>query len=85
MTSKPRAVAVVRVSAQGDRPEEHFHSPDVQLDSAKGKGSTFRILLPLPPPSATTASTPTSESTGAAKVTDVTGVTEPPTAEAKRA
>jgi hypothetical protein len=35
MTSKPRAVAVVRVSAQGDRPGEHFHSPDVQLDSAK--------------------------------------------------
>ena len=35
MTSKPRAVAVVRVSAQGERPEEHFHSPGVQLDSAK--------------------------------------------------
>ncbi len=35
MTGKPRAVAVVRVSAQGDRAEEHFHSPDVQLDSAK--------------------------------------------------
>ena len=35
MTSKPRAVAVVRVRAQGDRAEEHFHSPDVQLDSAK--------------------------------------------------
>ena len=35
MNSKPRAVAVVRVSAQGDRAEEHFHSPDVQLDSAK--------------------------------------------------
>ena len=35
MTSKPRAVSVVRVSAQGDRAEEHFHSPDVQLDSAK--------------------------------------------------
>ena len=35
VTSKPRAVAVVRVSAQGDRAEEHFHSPDVQLDSAK--------------------------------------------------
>ena len=35
MTKKPRAVAVVRVSAQGDRLEEHFHSPDVQLDSAK--------------------------------------------------
>ncbi len=35
VTGKPRAVAVVRVSAQGDRPEEHFHSPDVQLDSAK--------------------------------------------------
>ena len=35
MTSNPRAVAVVRVSAQGERPEEHFHSPDVQLASAK--------------------------------------------------
>src|SRR6516162_1287814 len=35
VSSQPRAVAVVRVSAQGDRPEEHFHSPDVQLDSAK--------------------------------------------------
>jgi DNA invertase Pin-like site-specific DNA recombinase len=35
VTSKPRTVAVVRVSAQGDRAEEHFHSPDVQLDSAK--------------------------------------------------
>jgi DNA invertase Pin-like site-specific DNA recombinase len=32
---KPRTVAVVRVSAQGERPDEHFHSPDVQLDSAK--------------------------------------------------
>jgi len=32
---KARTVAVVRVSAQGDRPDEHFHSPDVQLDSAK--------------------------------------------------
>jgi Resolvase, N terminal domain len=35
VTSNPRAVAVVRVSAQGERPEEHFHSPDVQLASAK--------------------------------------------------
>ena len=35
MTSNPRAIAVVRVSAQGERPEEHFHSPDVQLASAK--------------------------------------------------
>ena len=35
MNKKPRTVAVVRVSAQGDRPEEHFHSPDVQLESAK--------------------------------------------------
>ena len=35
MNKKPRTVAIVRVSAQGDRPEEHFHSPDVQLDSAK--------------------------------------------------
>ena len=35
MNKKPRTVAVVRVSAQGDRPDEHFHSPDVQLDSAK--------------------------------------------------
>jgi DNA invertase Pin-like site-specific DNA recombinase len=35
VTSKPRAVAVVRVSARGDRAEEHFHAPEVQLDSAK--------------------------------------------------
>src|SRR3954466_5925153 len=35
MQKKPRTVAVVRVSAQGDRPDEHFHSPDVQLDAAE--------------------------------------------------
>ena len=35
MNKNPRTVAVVRVSAQGDRLDEHFHSPDVQLDAAK--------------------------------------------------
>ena len=33
MNKKPRDVAVVRVSEQGDRDDEHFHSPEVQLDS----------------------------------------------------
>ncbi|HET6869416.1 MAG TPA: recombinase family protein, partial [Solirubrobacteraceae bacterium] len=32
---KPRDVVVVRVSEQGDREDEHFHSPEVQIDAAK--------------------------------------------------
>ena len=31
MQKKPRDVVVVRVSEQGDREDEHFHSPEVQL------------------------------------------------------
>jgi site-specific DNA recombinase len=32
--SKPRDVVVVRVSEKGDREDEHFHSPEVQLEAA---------------------------------------------------
>jgi DNA invertase Pin-like site-specific DNA recombinase len=35
MQSKPRDVVVVRVSEQGDRDEENFHSPKAQLAKAK--------------------------------------------------
>ena len=31
----PRDVIVVRVSSQGDREDEHFHSPEVQADAAR--------------------------------------------------
>jgi hypothetical protein len=33
--SKPRDVVVVRVSEKGDREDEHFHSPEVQIEAAK--------------------------------------------------
>ena len=32
--SKPRDVVVVRVSEKGDREDEHFHSPEVQIQAA---------------------------------------------------
>src|SRR6516225_7034830 len=32
--SKPRDVVVVRVSETGDREDEHFHSPEVQIEAA---------------------------------------------------
>jgi site-specific DNA recombinase len=32
--SKPRDVVVVRVSEKGDREDEHFHSPEVQVEAA---------------------------------------------------
>src|SRR6516162_2725299 len=32
--SKPRDVVVVRVSEKGDREDEHFHSPGVQIEAA---------------------------------------------------
>src|SRR6516162_879567 len=32
--SKPRDVVVVRVSEKGDREDEHFHSPEVQIEAA---------------------------------------------------
>jgi len=41
-----RNAGVVRVSEQGDRPDEHFHSPDVQLDAAKrwSKNRSERVV-----------------------------------------
>src|ERR1700760_928287 len=33
--SKPRDVVVVRVSERGDREDEHFHSPEVQIEAAR--------------------------------------------------
>src|SRR5256714_839976 len=33
--SKPRDVVVVRVSEKGDREDEHFHSPEVQIGAAR--------------------------------------------------
>ena len=35
MPKQPRDVVVVRVSEQGDRDEENFHSPMAQLAKAK--------------------------------------------------
>jgi hypothetical protein len=35
MQKKPRDVVVVRVSEQGDREDENFHSPKAQLAKAK--------------------------------------------------
>ncbi len=35
MQKKPRDVVVVRVSEQGDREDENFHSPKAQLARAK--------------------------------------------------
>ena len=35
MPKQPRDVVVVRVSEQGDRDEENFHSPKAQLAKAK--------------------------------------------------
>src|SRR5438552_17921190 len=33
--SKARDVVVVRVSEKGDREDEHFHSPEVQIEAAR--------------------------------------------------
>src|SRR5437773_3263879 len=33
--SKPRDVVVVRVSEKGDREDERFHSPEVQIEAAR--------------------------------------------------
>jgi DNA invertase Pin-like site-specific DNA recombinase len=33
--SKPRDVVVVRVSEKGDREDDHFHSPEVQIEAAR--------------------------------------------------
>ena len=34
--SKPRNVVVVRVSEKGDPEDDHFHSPEVQIEAARG-------------------------------------------------
>ena len=50
MTEEPRAVVVVRVSEQGDREEENFHSPKAQLARAKlwREGQGERVVAPSP-------------------------------------
>jgi len=49
--SKPRDVVVVRVSEKGDREDEHFHSPEVQIEAArrwaKDRGERL-VASPLP-------------------------------------
>ena len=37
--SKARDVVVVRVSEKGDREDEHFHSPEVQIEAATRFGA----------------------------------------------
>jgi hypothetical protein len=49
--SKPRDVVVVRVSEKGDREDEHFHSPEVQIEAfpAVGEGRGERLVAsPIP-------------------------------------
>jgi len=49
--SKPRDVVVVRVSEKGDREDEHFHSPEVQIEAAmrwaKDRGERL-VAAPIP-------------------------------------
>jgi DNA invertase Pin-like site-specific DNA recombinase len=49
--SKPRDVVVVRVSEKGDRDDEHFHSPEVQIEAArrwaKERGERL-VAAPIP-------------------------------------
>jgi hypothetical protein len=49
--SKPRGVVVVRVSEKGDREDEHFHSPEVQIEAArrwaKDRGERL-VASPIP-------------------------------------
>jgi DNA invertase Pin-like site-specific DNA recombinase len=49
--SKPRDVVVVRVSEKGDREDEHFHSPEVQIEAAmrwaKDRGERL-VASPIP-------------------------------------
>ena len=40
MKEKPRDLVVVRVSEQGDREDENFHSPKAQLAKAKSWSET---------------------------------------------
>ena len=47
---KPRDVVVVRVSEKGDREDEHFHSPEVQIEAAmrwaKDRGERLAASIP---------------------------------------
>ena len=49
--SKPRDVVAVRVSENGDREDEHFHSPEVQIEAArrwaKDRGERL-VASPIP-------------------------------------
>ena len=49
--SKPRDVVVVRVSEKGDWEDEHFHSPEVQIEAArrwaKDRGERL-VASPIP-------------------------------------
>ena len=49
--SKPRDVVVVRVSEKGDREDERFHSPEVQIEAAtrwaKDRGERL-VAAPIP-------------------------------------
>jgi hypothetical protein len=49
--SKLRDVVVVRVSEKGDREDEHFHSPEVQIEAAmrwaKDRGERLAVS-PIP-------------------------------------
>jgi DNA invertase Pin-like site-specific DNA recombinase len=46
---QPRDVVVVRVSHQGDREDDHFHSPEVQADAAKRYAKQRRERIIAPP------------------------------------
>jgi DNA invertase Pin-like site-specific DNA recombinase len=46
---QPRDVVVVRVSHQGDREDEHFHSPEVQAEAAKRYAKQRRERIIAPP------------------------------------
>ena len=42
--SKPRNVVVVRVSEKGDPEDDHFHSPEVQIEAARGRRHTVERI-----------------------------------------
>ena len=48
-TPSPRDVVVVRVSSQGDRDGEHFHSPEVQAEAAERWAKTRRERIVAEP------------------------------------
>jgi hypothetical protein len=48
-TPSPRDVVVVRVSSQGGREGEHFHSPEVQAEAAERWAKTRRERIVAEP------------------------------------